>query len=121
MNSSERASIITAYLDEVKHKYYSGIAVEHAYRPALQRLIEALCPNVNAINDAKRVEVGAPDFVLTRSQNNPQQGKLFTSVPLGFLEAKDLKPGILDKPENQEQLKRYMELTHSSLTLIKIL
>lgn len=110
MNETDHTALIAAYLDEVKDKYYSGIAVEHAYRPALQRLIEGLCPQINAINDARRVEVGAPDFVLTQRKDNPFQTELFQSVPLGFVEAKDIKPGILDRPDNKSQLERYMEL-----------
>lgn len=110
MNTSEHAVVINAYLDEVKEKYYSGIAIEHAYRPALQRLIEGLCPSVNAINDAKRLEVGAPDFVLTQRKDSAHQMELLQSIPLGFVEAKDIKLGILDKPENKSQLERYMQL-----------
>lgn len=102
--------VINKYTEEVKRKYYSGIASEHAYRPALQELIESLCEGINAVNDAKRVEVGAPDFILTEEKKNPLQLELVRSIPLAFVEAKDLKPGILDKAEHQKQIERYMDL-----------
>lgn len=104
------AEIINTYIHEVKRKYDTGIATEHAYRPALQQLIEGLCEGINAVNDAKRVEVGAPDFVLTEEKKDPRQQELIRSVPLGFVEAKDIKPGILDEPKNHAQLERYFDL-----------
>lgn len=101
---------INQYLESVKQLYYRGDATELTYRSSLQHLIESLCPGHIAINERKRVSVGAPDFVLFKKDENPNQTKMIADIPLGFVEAKDIQPGILDRPENQEQIKRYMEL-----------
>ena len=39
-----------------------GNATEHTHRPALQALLES-GGNVNAVNEPRRIECGAPDFV----------------------------------------------------------
>ncbi len=85
------------YVDDLKKRHASGIAGEHAYRPALQILVEAIMPDVMATNDPKRIECGAPDFILTRRK-----------IDVGYIEAKDI--GInLDKAEKDDQLKRYFD------------
>lgn len=85
------------YLREVEGFWYGGIATEHTYRPALKTLLEDLVPGFKATNEPKRVECGAPDFVITRSPAN---------LIIGYLEAKDI--GVnLDEVEKSEQLKRY--------------
>lgn len=110
MNETVRQAAIARYLSDVKELYYRGDATEHSYRPALQQLIHDLFPDYIAINERKRVEVGAPDLVIFKRDSNPAQTKLIADVPLGFVEAKDIVAGILDRPEHQEQIKRYMEL-----------
>ena len=110
MNESDRQAAIARYLSDVKELYYRGDATEHSYRPALQQLIHDLFPDYIAINERKRVDVGAPDLVIFKRDSNPAQTKLIADVPLGFVEAKDIVSGILDRPEHQEQIKRYMEL-----------
>lgn len=110
MNETDRQAAIARYLSDVKELYYRGDATEHSYRPALQQLIHDLLPDYIAINERKRVDVGAPDLVIFRRDSNPAQTKLIADVPLGFVEAKDIVAGILDRPEHQEQIKRYMEL-----------
>jgi len=84
------------YLHAVEREFKTGIAVEHAYRPALKSLLEAIETNLNAVNDPKRSEIGAPDFQVLRGQTT-----------IGFVEAKDI--GIsLDKTEKDEQMRRYL-------------
>ena len=39
------------YIEDVQKQFKTGIAREHAYRPALKNLIEDLMPEVTAIND----------------------------------------------------------------------
>jgi predicted helicase len=85
------------YLDEVRRKFSTGMAKEHAYRGALGRLLEATGDGVEAINDSERVECGAPDFIVLRGQ-----------TPLGYVEAKDIEAS-LDAAERTPQLKRYRE------------
>lgn len=53
--------------------------VEHAYRPALQRLIAGF-DDVLAVNDTKRNEYGAPDFAFLKKSNS--------KIILGYAEAK---------------------------------
>lgn len=88
---------IQKYIDDVQRQYKTGIAREHAYRPALKTLIEDIMPDVTAINDPAHIKCGAPDFILHRRK-----------IDVGYIEAKDV--GIdLSKTEKTEQLKRYLE------------
>jgi hypothetical protein len=85
------------YIDACNRQFSTGIAREHAYRPALQNLLDAVLPDVVSTNDPARIKVGAPDFILSRK-----------SINVGYIEAKDI--GIdLDKVEKDEQLKRYLK------------
>ncbi|MBI4030359.1 MAG: N-6 DNA methylase, partial [Proteobacteria bacterium] len=85
------------YIDAVNKQYATGIAREHAYRPALQNLLEAVMPDVTATNDPARIKCGAPDFILSRKK-----------IDVGYIEAKDIGES-LDKIEKDEQIKRYLE------------
>ena len=88
---------IQKYIDDVQKQFKTGIAREHAYRPALKTLLEELLDDVTAINDPAHIKCGAPDFILHRRK-----------IDVGYLEAKDV--GIdLSKTEKTDQLKRYLE------------
>ena len=106
MNDREKVSIIHQYLAEIKAKFQTGQALEHAYRPALQRLMESF-PDVHAINDPKRSEFGAPDFAF-RKKSNPR-------IVQGYAETKDLD-GDLDKVEKTNQMDRYRGYSNLILT-----
>ena len=84
------------YLQEVKKQLSTGVAREHAYRPALNKLLESLEPGqLTATNEPKRIEAGAPDFMVARGSSR-----------VGYVEAKDI--GVdLRKTERTDQLKRY--------------
>ena len=86
----------TDYLKSVRDLHTSGQATEHSYRPAFKTLIEEVGGDgVQAINEPKRSDYGAPDFIVER------QG-----VPIGHIECKDI--GVsLDAAESSEQLERY--------------
>ncbi len=86
-----------AYLQELQNKLSTSDATEHTHRPALQRLIEALAPNLTVINEPKRIECGAPDYIITRAQ-----------TPIGYVEAKDIGAN-LDHEERSDQMRRYRE------------
>jgi len=88
---------ISQYLKEVQKHLNSGQATEHTYRPALKTLIESLAKGITATNEPKRVECGAPDFVVSRGQ-----------TPLGYIEAKDIGKN-LDEAERTDQMQRYLE------------
>src|SRR5687767_7396148 len=85
------------YAASLNHHLSLGNSTEHTHRPALKTLIESLQKGITATNEPKRVECGAPDFIITKGE-----------VPLGYIEAKDV--GVsLDKAEKTEQLKRYRD------------
>lgn len=84
------------YIEDVQRQFKTGIAREHAYRPALKTLVEDIMPDVTAINDPAHIKCGAPDFILHRRK-----------IDVGYIEAKDV--GIdLSKTEKSDQLKRYL-------------
>jgi hypothetical protein len=100
------AAAIDAYLVEIAKQLSSGSAAEHAYRPALQRLMESFGGNT-AVNDPKRSEHGAPDFVFKNSSN--------AAIALGYAEAKDIDIN-LDVAEGSEQMRRYAGYANLILT-----
>ncbi len=95
--SSETIKIIEQYVGEVLTQYKSGHAKEHAYRPALERLMSSF-KGVTAINDPKRSAHGNPDFVFLNRSNK--------DIIRGYAEAKDIDVS-LDKTEKTDQMRRY--------------
>ena len=90
-------SIVSDFIAKVKVAHKTGIAREHAYRPALHDLLSALDPDLTPVNDAAKTEVGAPDFIILRGD-----------IAIGHLEAKDLNIGIRGmKDVNKAQQERY--------------
>jgi len=106
MNEIERSGLIKRYLTEVAEQLNSGQAKEHAYRPALQRLMSSF-DDIVVINDPKRSEHGAPDFVFIRKSNR--------KIVKGYAEAKDINVD-LDKTEKSEQMQRYHAYSNLFLT-----
>jgi len=103
--SGDDASI-AKYLDEIAHLLKTGQAREHAYRPALQALMQCL-DDVTAVNDPKRSEHGNPDFILLKTSNR--------DIVLGHAETKDL--GVdLNRVEHTEQMTRYAKYQKLVLT-----
>lgn len=91
---------------EVRSQFASGHARENAYRPALQRLMRCF-HDVEAVNDPKHSEYGAPDFVFQRISNR--------DVILGYAETKDIDAD-LDKVMRSEQMHRYAGYRNLFLT-----
>ncbi|WP_072619346.1 type ISP restriction/modification enzyme [Spirulina major] len=84
------------YLKELIAAVKKGNATEHTHRPTLQRLLESLESGLTVTNEPKRIQCGAPDFVIIRKLQE-----------IGYLEAKDV--GIaLKKVEKSDQMKRYL-------------
>jgi hypothetical protein len=100
------AEAVEQYALELKTQLATGHAAEHAYRPALKQLMERL-GKVDAVNDPKRSEHGAPDFVFVQRDG--------AKVIRGWAEAKDLDAD-LNKVENTEQLRRYAGYPNLFLT-----
>jgi hypothetical protein len=94
------ADPIDAYRRQIERDLRDGNATEHTHRPALKTLIESLAPGVTATNEPRRVECGAPDFVISRKAAHGP-------VTLGHIEAKDVGKD-LDEIERSEQMKRYL-------------
>lgn len=99
-------SAIRDYLSDIQNEFKTGIAGEHAYRPALKKLLESADTGLNAVNDPARTEIGMPDFVVLRQSGN---------VTIGIVEAKDIG-NQLSRAEKTQQLKRYMKYGNLILT-----
>ncbi len=93
-------SPIDAYRRQIERELQAGNATEHTHRPALKDLIESLVPGLTATNEPKRVECGAPDFVISRKAGHGP-------VTLGHVEAKDVDTN-LDETERSAQMKRFL-------------
>ena len=83
------------YLRRIEKNLATGSATEHTHRSALKALLEAVGEGITAINEPKRIECGAPDYILTRAK-----------TPVGYVEAKDVGTS-LDMAERSEQMRRY--------------
>ncbi|MBF6596544.1 MAG: DNA methyltransferase, partial [Thermaceae bacterium] len=95
------ADAFGGYFSSVVSDYAGGKATEHTFRPALKRLVEEIAPGVRATNEPKRVECGAPDYIVTRPER-------YGSLTIGYMEAKDigkLTPDI----EKGDQMRRYLK------------
>jgi predicted helicase len=97
MNESQVLANIQKYIEEITQQFISGQAREHAYRPALERLMSGI-EDVRAVNDPARSENGNPDFVFLKASN--------IDIILGYAEAKDITVSV-DKTLKTEQLRRY--------------
>lgn len=85
------------YALELQAQYATGHAREHSYRPALQRLLEALLPKHQITNEPARIACGAPDFIITHGD-----------MPVAFVETKDLfDPDLDGRRQHKEQFTRY--------------
>jgi hypothetical protein len=90
-------SIVSQFLSAVQDAHKTGIAREHAYRPALHDLFKTLGDDLTPVNDAAKSEVGAPDFIILKGE-----------IPIGHLEAKDINLDIRKlKDANKNQQDRY--------------
>lgn len=90
-------TIISNFVSRVQDAFKTGIAREHAYRPALHDLLKALGDDLTPVNDPAKSEVGAPDFIVLKDQ-----------IVIGHLEAKDINLDIRNlKDANKRQQDRY--------------
>lgn len=83
------------YINIVNQRLQAGNATEHTYRGDLQQLLQNLLPDVAITNEPKRIDCGAPDYILSRKD-----------IPLGYIEAKDI--GVdLNAKIHKAQFDRY--------------
>lgn len=94
------------YASIIEKQFKTGHALEHAYRPALERLMSSF-EDVHAVNDPKRSEHGNPDFIFLKDSNK--------NIILGYAEAKDITVN-LDKTEKTNQMHRYSGYENLFLT-----
>ena len=93
---------VEKYVAEVAKLAKTGNATEHTFRGALATLLDALAPGLKAVNEPKRTECGAPDFVV---QNKDGAGVF-------FVEAKCIGDDDLDgkkRSGHKEQFDRYKD------------
>lgn len=92
-------SVIGDYLSKIQAVAKSGKATEHSYRSTIEFLFHSLDGSVTALNEPKRVECGAPDFIIQRKD-----------IVIGHVEAKDLDVDLRAlKGTNKEQQERYLK------------
>ena len=93
---------IPEYVAQLRKNLAHGDATEHTHRPALKSLLESVGRNIVATNEPKRIDCGAPDFIITRKD-----------VPLGHIETKDVGTSLSEiekaKGPHGEQFKRYKD------------
>ncbi len=97
---------VYSYITELQNQLDTGVATEHAYRPALKFLFES-SGLVTAINDPSRSEYGNPDFIFKDKQN--------LDLIRGYGESKDIYVN-LDNIEKSEQMRRYLGYANLILT-----
>lgn len=92
-------AIIQDYLSKVEKVRKTGAATEISYRSSLEFLFSSLDQNIHALNEPKRVAVGAPDFIISRGD-----------IVIGHVEAKDVDVDIHNlKGANKDQQQRYLK------------
>ena len=97
--------LLAQYICSIEKELIAGNATEHTHRSVLKSLIEETLPGSVATNEPRRIECGAPDFVIGEG-----------SATIGYVEAKDVGKS-LDDVEKSEQLQRYLgSLTNLILT-----
>lgn len=94
---------VKKFIQKVIETHGSGHAREHSYRPALKELFENTT-GFKIINEPKRSEHGAPDFVFLKGK-----------IVIAYAEAKDINIS-LDDMEKSEQMERYYGYSNIILT-----
>jgi hypothetical protein len=62
--SADDLKLIRSYLQNIEKELLADNATEHTHRSALKALVEQKMPGVVATNEPRRIECGAPDFVI---------------------------------------------------------
>ena len=108
---ASNASIFRDYVNGLQTNLKQGNATEHTHRPVLKTLLESVGDHITATNEPKRIECGAPDFVVTKTVQN--------QFIVGYVEAKDVGYDLEQierdskranpSTSNGRQFKRYRE------------
>ena len=97
---THRTNVVAEYVAEVARLAKTGKATEHSFRGALAALFDALAPGLKAVNEPKRTDCGAPDYIVQDR----------TGLAVFYVEAKELGDGDLDgkkRTGHKEQFDRY--------------
>ena len=116
---ASNAKLFRDYIRSIQANLALGNATEHTHRSALKLLLESVGDRVTATNEPKRIECGAPDFVITKLNQ--------LSLTVGYVEAKDIGIDLelIDRDserkdpstDNGKQINRYrMSLPNFLLT-----
>lgn len=92
------------YIAEIQKRFRGGDATERTYYSALEALLEEMERSVTANCELKRIECGAPDFIVRKGPSD-----------IGCVEAKDIGTN-LDKAERSAQIEGYHSLGNVVLT-----
>lgn len=87
--------MLKQYLYKVSKKLKTRQTTEHSFRGELQEFIESITTGIQAVNEPKRQQCGAPDYIILRK-----------NIPVGYIEAKDIDTD-LSTAEKTEQIDRY--------------
>lgn len=94
--NEKNLKLLAQHTHTIEKELLAGNATEHTHRSALKALVEQIMPGVVATNEPRRIECGAPDFVVGKGPST-----------IGYIEAKDVGKS-LDEAEKSDQLKRYL-------------
>ncbi|MEA3404846.1 MAG: DNA methyltransferase, partial [Pseudomonadota bacterium] len=87
---------ISDYLNQINNRLAEGHTSEHTFRADLEALIRTLLPDFHVTNEPSQItDCGNPDYVITKD-----------SVPIGYIEAKDIGKDLNSKLY-KEQFTRY--------------
>ncbi len=78
MSRMDDMNIFTTYLSTIERELQAGNSTEHTHRAALKTLLEGILLGVVATNEPRRIDCGAPDFIIMKGP-----------VTIGYVEAKD--------------------------------
>jgi hypothetical protein len=117
MADAKTTKAVRAFLREVNDEIVTGRASERSYYPAIERLVEAFAPNVNAQIE-QTGDPSKPDFGVERRKNR-----------IGFIEVKEPHVSLVEierdaaagkTDDNAEQLNRYLR-EHDNLLYTNLL
>ncbi len=85
------------YFEKIQEIQRGQNATEHSYRPVFQAFLERLAPDLQFLNEPKRIACGSPDFLVEKGD-----------VSIGYIETKDWNTD-LETTEKSEQIQRYLQ------------
>ena len=94
------------FISDINKAYERGDATEHTHRPALKTLIETFGKNITATNEPKRIDCGAPDYVISKKIRSLDK-------VIGYIEAKDIGVNLTKTCKTEQIKKRYLPSLHN--------